>query len=347
MGSLIAVIFLSTSTQGGLIMTDIRSIYSALHSQGLNKKNLASLMPEWWSSEIESTPGAAQRAKLYLAKALSLQIKAFSENPPRVAFDLPHEKRFKLSSRTSESDVDVAVALAKSASRIALSSMDNGYSPLPKSAAQIRSKMLASGAPWVGLTQILDLCWSSGIPVLHLASPLLGKKKMDGIAMSIKGRPSIVLSNVRKQGFLLFHLAHELGHIALGHLSENGAIVDDEITKEEPEEGRNSQEIEADRFAIELLTGNADTRLVLPRLIKANALADLATRFGTDRQIDPTHVVLNVAHNTQNVFGLCVGAVKAISGSLTDQELVRQRALSNLADGLDPDSEHLLRNLIA
>lgn len=328
-------------------MTDIQSIYSALHSQGLTKRNLASLMPEWWSPEIEATPGAAQRAKLYLAKALSLQIRAFSENPPRVAFDLPVEKRFKLSSRTSESDVAVAVALAKSASRIALGSMDNDYSPLPKSAAQIRSQILASGAPWVGLTQLLDLCWSSGIPVLHLASPLLGKKKMDGIAMSIKGRPSIVLSNVRKQGFLLFHLAHELGHIALGHLSENGAIVDDEITKEEPEEGRNSQEIEADRFAIELLTGNADTRLVLPRLIKANALADIATRFGRDRQIDPTHAVLNVAHNSPKIFGLCVGAVKSISGPLTDQDLIRERALSNLADGLDPDSEHLLRTLIA
>ncbi|PKI25667.1 ImmA/IrrE family metallo-endopeptidase [Pseudomonas monteilii] len=328
-------------------MTDIQSIYSALHRHGLAKKNLANLMPEWWSPEVEETPGAAQRAKLYLAKALSLQIRAFSENPPRVAFDLPTEKRFKLSSRTSEDDVAVAVALAKSASRIALGSMADDYSPLPKSAAQIRSQILAGGAKWVGLRQILDLCWSNGIPVLHLASPLLGKKKMDGIAMSIKGRPSIVLSNVRKQGFLLFHLAHELGHIALGHLSENGAIVDDEITKEESDEGRNSQEIEADRFAIELLTGNADTRLVLPRLVKANTLADIAIRFGKERQIDPTHAVLNVAHNSPKLFGLCVNAVKAISGPLTDQDVVRERVFGNLADGIDPDSEHLLRNLIA
>ncbi|MDK2751720.1 MAG: ImmA/IrrE family metallo-endopeptidase [Halomonas meridiana] len=327
-------------------MTDIQSIYSALHRHGLTKRNLASLMPEWWSPEVEVSPGAAQRAKIYLAKALSLQIRAFSENPPRVAFDLPVEKRFKLSCRTSEGDVAVAVALAKSASRLALGAMENDYSPLSTSAAEIRAQMLSTGAQWIGLTQILDLCWNHGIPVLHLASPLLGKK-MDGIAMSIKGRPSIVLSNVRKQGFLLFHLAHELGHIALGHLSENGAIVDDEITKEDSDEGRNSQEVEADRFAIELLTGNADTRLVLPRLVKANTLADIATRFGRERHIDPTHVVLNVAHNNPKLFGLCVGAAKAISGPLTDQDVVRERAMGNLADGLDPDSEHLLRKLIA
>ncbi|QCI15344.1 ImmA/IrrE family metallo-endopeptidase [Pseudomonas putida] len=328
-------------------MTDIQSIYSALHSYGLSKRNLASLMPEWWSAEIEATPGAAQRAKIYLAKALSLQIRAFSENPPRVAFDLPNEKRFKLSAKTSEDDVAVAVALAKSGSRIALNAMDGKYSPLPASAAQIRARILGGGAQWVGLKQILDLCWESGIPVLHLASPLLGRKKMDGIAMSIKGRPSIVLSNVRKQGFLLFHLAHELGHIALGHLSENGAIVDDEIKKHESEEGRNYQEIEADRFAIELLTGNADTRLTLPRLMQARPLADTAIRFGRERQIDPTHAVLNVAHNAPKLFPLCVSAVKEISGQTTDQDVVRERALGNLADGLDPDSEHLLRNLIA
>lgn len=328
-------------------MTDIQSIYSALHRHGMSKKYLASLMPEWWSAEVEASPGAAQRAKLYLAKALSLQIRAFSEEPPRVAFDLPNEKRFKLSAKTSEDDVAVAVALAKSASRIALGSMSCSYSPPPASAAQIRDHILSSGASWVGLPQILDACWSNGIPVLHLASPLLGRKKMDGIAMSIKGRPSIVLSNVRKHGFLLFHLAHELGHIALGHLSENGAIVDDEIKKDESDAGRNPQEIEADRFAIELLTGNADTRLILPRLIQARQLADTAIRFGKDRKIDPTHAVLNVAHNNNQVYPLCVSAVKEISGPTTDQEVVRGRVLSNLADGLDPDSEHLLRNLIA
>jgi len=328
-------------------MTDIQSIYSALHHHGLSRKYLTSLMPEWWSPEIEVTPGAAQRAKIYLAKALSLQIRAFSENPPRVAFDLPNEKRFKLSAKTSEDDVAVAVALAKSASRIALGSMTNDYSSLPASATQVREQILAGGAPWVGLTQILDLCWNNGIPVLHLASPLLGRKKMDGIAMSIKGRHSIVLSNVRKQGFLLFHLAHELGHIALGHLSENGAIVDDEIKKNESDEGRNSQEIEADRFAIELLTGNADTRLILPRLMQARPLADTAIRFGKERQIDPTHAVLNVAHNNPKIFPLCVSAVKEISGQITDQDVVREHALGYLADGLDPDSEHLLRNLIA
>ncbi|PYD84539.1 hypothetical protein DNF23_53990, partial [Pseudomonas syringae pv. pisi] len=119
------------------------------------------------------------------------------------------------------------------------------------------------------------------------------------------------------------------------------------ITKGESDEGRNPQEIEADRFAIELLTGNADTRLTLPRRVYAPQLAETAVRFGKERKIDPTHAVLNVAHNNKEIFPLCVGALKEISGAVSDQDVVSERVFSNLNDGLDPDSEHLLRNLIA
>lgn len=106
---------------------------------------------------------------------------------------------------------------------------------------------------------------------------------MDGIAMSLNGRPSIVLSSKRASGFLLFHLAHELGHIALGHVSQNGAIVDDEINESDSDIGRDPQEIEADRFAIELLTGNANERITLSQMIKAPALAKLAVQYGHKR----------------------------------------------------------------
>jgi len=323
----------------------MQSLYSAFRAHGLPKRQVQAFLPAWWDDEIAETPSGLQQAKFILARALNLKLRSIAETPARIEFDLPEQRRFKLIKGTTADDVELAVALARSASKIVLSNIERPY-VRPVSAAEIRSQILASGKPWVGLSDLLDYCWECGIPVIHLASSIM-KKKMDGIAMSINGRPSIVLSNVRKQGFLLFHLAHELGHIALGHLSENGAIVDDEIKNHESEEGRNSQEIEADRFAIELLTGNADTRLTLPRLVQARPLADTAIRFGKERQIDPTHAVLNVAHNAPKLFPLCVSAVKVISGESTDQTVVRERALGNLADGLDPDSEHLLRNLIA
>lgn len=328
-------------------MTNIQHLYSALGKQGLSRQSLAHILPEWWSPEIEETPSGAQQAKLYLAKALSLRIRPISEEPPRVEFDLPAEKRFKRSAKTTDAEIEVAVALAQSASRIAISALDRDYVSPPPSAAAIRAHILAQGKSWVGLSQLVDYCWGSGIPVLHLATPLLGKKKMDGIAMSIKGRPSVVLSNKRTSGFLLFHLAHELGHIALGHVSANGAIVDDEIKKGDVDAERDPQEVEADRFAIELLTGNADGRLILQSMMKAPRLAELAIRYGLEHYIDPTHVVLNCAHNNNKIYALCVGAANCIAGGRSDQSIIAQATYANLADGLSPDSEHLLRNLIA
>lgn len=328
-------------------MTNIQHLYSALGKQGLTRQKLAHILPEWWSPEIEATPSGAQQAKLYLAKALSLRIRPISETPPRIEFDLPAEKRFKRSAKTTDADIEVAVALAKSASRIAISALDRACVPPPPSAAGIRAHILSQGNDWVGLSQLLEYCWSCGIPVLHLATPLLGKKKMDGIAMSIKGRPSVVLSNKRVSGFLLFHLAHELGHIALGHVSANGAIVDDEIKKDDVSVGRDPQEIEADRFAIELLTGNADGRLALQGMMKAPRLAELAIRYGREHHIDPTHIVLNCAHNNNGIYPLCVSAANHIAGGVSDQSVVGQAAYYYLAGSIDPDSEHLLRNLIA
>lgn len=326
-------------------MTTIQSLYSALDKQGISKRKLSPLLPDWWTEEVEASPSGAQQAKIYLAKALSLRMRPFSETPPRVEFDLPGDKRFKKSAKTSEADVNLAVALARSASRLAISALDTQFTPPPSDALVIRERLLSTGAPWVGLSALLDYCWSVGIPVIHLATPLLGRK-MDGIAMAINGRPSIVLSNNRKSGFLLFHLAHELGHIALGHVGANGTIVDDEIKKDDAL-NKDEDELAADQFAIQLLTGNAHGNLTLLQLMKAPALAQLAIQYGKDNKIDPTHIVLNCAHNNKKLFPLCVSAANLIGGESTDQALVSDFVFRHLQENLKDDSEHLLRKLIA
>ncbi|WP_095192142.1 ImmA/IrrE family metallo-endopeptidase [Pseudomonas sp. Irchel 3A7] len=326
-------------------MTTVQNLYSALDKQGISKRKLTLLLPDWWTDEVEASPSGVQQAKVYLAKALSLRMRPFSETPPRIEFDLPADKRFKKSAKTSEADVNLAVALARSASRLALSALDTQFVPPPPDALAIREHLLSSGAPWVGLSTLLDYCWSIGIPVIHLATPLLGRK-MDGIAMAINGRPSIVLSNNRKSGFLLFHLAHELGHIALGHVGANGTIVDDEI-KEGDALDKDADELAADQFAIQLLTGNAHGNLKLQQLVKAPVLARMAMQYGKDHQIDPTHIVLNCAHNNKSIFALCVSAANFIAGENTDRAMVADFVFRQLRENLKNDSEHLLRKLIA
>lgn len=328
-------------------MTATQHLFAALRKSGFQSARVRGLLPEWWTPEFEATPSGAQQARLYIARALSLQLKPFSEEPPRIEFDLPDRRCFKRSENTSDADLIAAVAVARSASRIALAACDAPFVPPPPSGSAIREHILKSGAPWIGLKQLVDYSWSCGIPVLHLATPLLGKKKMDGIAMSLNGRPSIVLSNKRKYGFLLFHLAHELGHIALGHLGQNDAIVDDEI-KNDADGNKNDQEQAADNFAIELLTGKAKAHFTLKTKIKAPKLADIARAEGERVKIDPSHILLNVAHHSPNLYPLCVSAINHLGGAGSeDQDLITNAAIQNLSGNLKADNEHLLRNLIA
>ncbi|MNF78446.1 hypothetical protein D3C84_606310 [compost metagenome] len=145
---------------------------------------------------------------------------------------------------------------------------------------------------------------------------------------------------------MLFHLAHELGHIALGHVGANGTIVDDEIKKDD-DLGKDADELAADQFAIQLLTGNAHGNLTLQHLIKAPVLARQAVQYGAEHKIDPTHIVLNCAHNDKRLFPLCVSAANFIAGESTDQSLVSDVVFRHLQGNLKHDSEHLLRKLIA
>ncbi|NAT22097.1 ImmA/IrrE family metallo-endopeptidase [Pseudomonas syringae] len=296
----------------------MQSLYSALREQGLPKSQVRALMPSWWNDDIADTAGGLQQAKFILARAFNLKLRSIAETPARIEFDLPEQRRFKLIKGTTAEDVTLAVALARSASKMTLSNINVPYTR-PGSAAEIRAEILASGKRWVGLDDLLAYCWSCGIPVIHLATPLM-RRKMDGIAMSTKGRPTIVLSSKKECGYLLFHLAHELGHIALGHLDDNGAIVDTEIAKSP--NGKEPDEVDADNYALELLVGRSDTKLRLSRPMSAPSLARLVSNYGVANSIDPTHVVLNCAHNG-NYWGLCTNTLKLLASKFPTKKQLR------------------------
>lgn len=322
-------------------MTDtIQNLYSALSAHGLQKKDVRAVLPSWWEDEIATTPAGLQQAKLILAKALNLKIRPLVEDPPRVEFDLPAMRRFKLNGKTTEDDVELAVSLARSASKLVLSAIDQPYTK-PGSAADVREKILASGKQWIDLESLIEYCWEIGIPVIHLASALM-KRKMDGIAMATKGRPTIVLSSLKPSGFLLFHLAHELGHIALGHLEPNGAIVDNEIKKDL--ENKDASERDADNYALELLAGN-HRNLILGRYEPPAKLARTVIDFGRRNGIAPTHVLLNCAYNG-NFWGLCVNTLKILAGERTDKETIYSHLFANLPKDTKEDNLVLLRTLV-
>ena len=101
----------------------------------------------------------------------------------------------------------------------------------------------------VTLRSLLKWCWEHGIPVV----PLLGGRGFSAAVWAIDNSPVIVLKEPRASAvYWLFDLAHELGHIALGHITDDGIVDIDQIGPH-PDGGDDDEEQMATRFALDLL----------------------------------------------------------------------------------------------
>src|SRR5207249_413747 len=121
-------------------------------------------------------------------------------------------------------------------------------------------------------------CWAIGIPVLHVGRFPAAARKMDALAMRHEGRPAIVLRrNTQFHAWLLFHLAHELGHICKGHVGPEGVVVDEKV---DMDDCFLREEWEANQFAVELLTGGDNCAFEFPLRTTGVRLAELARTVG-------------------------------------------------------------------
>jgi hypothetical protein len=117
---------------------------------------------------------------------------------------------------------------------------------------------------------------------------------MDGLAWVEDGRRAIVLSKkIRYSAWLLYILAHEVGHLAVGHVGRGGALLDEDVDRGSTDE----EERSANAFALELLTGNPETVVsTVGARATPTALVKAARQAGTEQHIDPGHLVLNWAY---------------------------------------------------
>jgi hypothetical protein len=110
---------------------------------------------------------------------------------------------------------------------------------------------------------------------------------MHAMVVEWTGRYAILLGrDASYPAPVAFTLAHELGHVALGHLAGASALVDleDPATASE----RDADEEDADKFALEALTGSAtpDIRTNTGRF-GGRQLAAAVLEAGPPRGIDP------------------------------------------------------------
>ena len=288
--------------------------------------------PDWWADEVAATPSGLAEYHLMLAECLGVELASLRDPSSPVRLAEPPDFKLKLTSGTSPADVAVTVALVGQIAKLAEVAARHLPPARLEDAAGVREGLLAEGAPWPGLRELARWCWQSGIVVLHVSGLPKSLKKMHGIAALVRGRPVIMLCHGRRgSAWQLFVLAHELGHLALGHVEEGGALLDERVD----EANRiDDEEAAANRFAVELLCGDEATGFTATgRWPNAPALAREAQRIGSANAIDPGHVVLNYAHSMGGgeFFAVANAALRRLEPNADAPGFLRRE----LADQLD------------
>ena len=213
----------------------------------------------------------------------------------------------------------------------------------------VREALLAGGrAP--ELLGLLALCWSLGIPVLSFKVFPLPQKRMHAMSLRLDDRYVIIIGQTSRYAApLAFTLAHEIGHIARGHLRDTPALVDVGSDTEDMLVADDDEESSANDFALRLLTGRSRPTFEASQGdFTASQLADAARQAGREERIDPAILALCFAHASGGFWKQAQGAVKVLSPSERDwNELVNAFALEQLdRDALTvEDSDYLARVL--
>jgi hypothetical protein len=323
----------------------MRNLYRRLSSVGLTRAFVRkTALPSWWDDEIALNPAGYAQALLLLSRHLGLELRSLQEDSVSIRLKNFGVCKYKMRADVTEDELALARVLATGAAQFATEAMPMPSRLLPIRAGEIRQQILDRGVPWVGLDTLIEYCWSIGIPVLHLDHFPTNTRRPDGFAARVQGRPAIVLCRkTRFSAWLLFILAHELGHIALCHIPDGGTLLDEHVDQA----SQDDEEKQANAFALELLTGKANCRFFpCGRWPNAHELAQDACQIGRQQMIDPGHIVLNYAHAMGNSF-FAVGnaALKLLEPHADAVGLVRAKMAKYLDWSRLPEdsSEFLMR----
>lgn len=268
-------------------------------STGLTDAAISAAWPEWWSDAADASPSAVAELRFSVARQLGLDPRSLLEDDePR--FFWQDSAKFKNFKGDAARERPAITSFGTSVGRMLIKATPTVVSLEQITAAELRDSILAQ-KPFVSLLELLAFLWGIGIPVIHLRVFPLAAKRMCAMAVRVHGRYAVLLAHDSQYpAKVAFHLAHEIGHIALGHVGEDSALIDMEDPSEFVEE-RDEEEVAADRYALHLLTGDPDFKVV--RDGQGRSAAQLATqvlRVGREYGIEPGTLALCYGHETRD-----------------------------------------------
>ena len=310
------------------------SLYRAVKRLGLTRAQARRLLPSWWSSEIEKQPDGIAELAMHLGRRLSLDVGALlsghvQPNGAVVSVAFKHRAGMDVSS------LEAGSFIASSLAHTVLAAMLTSYKELPTQAEAIQAQVREMGAGVVSFSGLLDLCWDHGIPVIPLPHLPVGVRKMDGAALKDGSRPAVVIAKRKSsRAWLSFILAHEIAHIALGHLAPGSSIVDvslQDMATYATESDQDKQEADADNFALRILGGPTADSVIAgwSRNLSPVEIAAVARRAGQEQGIEPGHLVLRFAFRFRR-WAEAITALRFLTEDMNAEDELVAKLQSNI-----------------
>lgn len=325
----------------------MKDLYQRLKPLGFDEKFVrAVLLPDWWDDELAGIPANRTLAEASIAKHLKIGFAQICD--PLATLSLPLTTSFRLKSATRGTNPEVirpSIVIAQRMAALLARSVKNEVLDTGRfTAAEVRVQVLVH-APSVTLEGLLRFCWERGIVVAHLDQLPKGTgfRKFDGLALFAGDRPCILLAEKHDApAWLAFHLAHELGHLMLGHVTPDSELLPDDnlerVVNDQVEDA-------ADAFASELLIGDPNPNLRTIYGMTAAKLAAAVQNFGTRKQIDPAAFALVYGHNADRM-PVAISALKLMNQFTGARDQIRRALLEHISlDELFDSEAHFVEQL--
>lgn len=285
-----------------------KDAYKRLSAAGYPRPFIQKQLPDWWDNSLLKTSSGVFQFASILKQRLGLHL-SFSEDGSLLIQPEQVTVRFKRRRDTREDQLSISASLGRALAQMAIHCIKQPFLPLPQNPLELRNQVLQlSKSNCVDFESTLSLCWQHGIPVLFLDDLPRQSRRMAGMTAIVNGRPIIVLGFKSSQkARQLFVLCHEIGHIQCGHITGDGVLVDGDISdvtetiESDKTLGQDNEEKQADSFALNLIRGDAKALIEsLGWHTTPASLAMSAFSLGNELSIDPGHLILSYAKETNN-----------------------------------------------
>lgn len=243
------------------------------------------------------SPSAQVELRFSLSRKLGLDPHSLLEDNEQPRFIWRDEARFKHLSGERQGELSAIASFGTALGRY-LVAATNPPSVTPDWGSSALRTAILRTSPFVGLGDLLAVCWAFGIPVVHLRVFPCERKRMAAMVVRVEQQAAIMLARDSKYPpYLAFYIAHELGHISLGHLSSNPIVVD--LGDSGPLlPGDDAEEVAADRFALEVLTGLPAPAFLPKKGYNAKELARVSVEVSKELAIEPGTLALCFGYST-------------------------------------------------